>query len=143
MAERKTKRNSAGRHGGGPFFEARPFNVADTLRGNMESSGDKRFFLGLIFLEYISDSFEAKRAELLEGYRKTSTAPKPAFECRRMRAVRNLKEKAKQPGIYEVTSALDAEPPGLKGMPPNKSLSELRSGCNRLRGAGCVVETML
>lgn len=101
MAERKTKRTSTSRNGGVPCFEAVLFNVAVKLRCNMESSAYRPFSLGLIFLEHISDSFDAKRAELLEEYRMTSTQPRMAFECRRMRADRNLKETAKQPGIDE------------------------------------------
>ena len=47
-------------------FEAKLFAAADKLRGNMEPSAYKHVALGLIFLKYISDAFEAKRAELLD-----------------------------------------------------------------------------
>ena len=46
-------------------FEAELWTVADKLRGNMEPSDYKHVALGLIFLKYISDAFEAKRANLL------------------------------------------------------------------------------
>ena len=46
-------------------FEAELFKTADKLRGNMEPSDYKHVALGLIFLKYISDSFEARHAELL------------------------------------------------------------------------------
>lgn len=46
-------------------FEAEMFRAADKLRGNMEPSDYKHVALGLIFLKHISDSFEAKHAELL------------------------------------------------------------------------------
>jgi type I restriction enzyme M protein len=46
-------------------FEADLFRAADKLRGNMEPSDYKHVALGLIFLKYISDAFEAKRAVLL------------------------------------------------------------------------------
>ena len=46
-------------------FEARLWAAADKLRGNMEPSDYKHVALGLIFLKYISDAFEAKRAALL------------------------------------------------------------------------------
>ena len=45
-------------------FEAELFQAADKLRGNLEPSEYKHVALGLIFLKYISDAFEAKRAEL-------------------------------------------------------------------------------
>ena len=46
-------------------FEAQLWAAADKLRGNMEPSDYKHVALGLIFLKYISDAFEAKRAALL------------------------------------------------------------------------------
>ena len=46
-------------------FEAELFKAADKLRGNMEPSDYKHVALGLIFLKYISDSFEAKHKALL------------------------------------------------------------------------------
>lgn len=41
------------------------WKAADKLRGNMEPSDYKHVALGLIFLKYISDAFEARHAELL------------------------------------------------------------------------------
>lgn len=46
-------------------FEAELFKAADKLRGNMEPSDYKHVALGLIFLKYISDAFEAKHKALL------------------------------------------------------------------------------
>ena len=46
-------------------FESQLWAAADKLRGNMEPSDYKHVALGLIFLKYISDAFEAKRAALL------------------------------------------------------------------------------
>ena len=46
-------------------FEAQLWAAADKLRGNMEPSDYKHVALGLIFLKYISDAFEAKRMDLL------------------------------------------------------------------------------
>ena len=61
-----TERNVNG--GADLGFEAELFKAADKLRGNMEPSDYKHVALGLIFLKHISDSFEAKRAELLADY---------------------------------------------------------------------------
>src|SRR5207245_4404057 len=47
-------------------FEAQLFLAADKLRKNLEPSDYKHVALGLIFLKYISNAFEAKRAALLE-----------------------------------------------------------------------------
>ncbi len=46
-------------------FETKLWAAADKLRGNMEPSDYKHVALGLIFLKYISDAFEAKRTDLL------------------------------------------------------------------------------
>ena len=55
----------ANNNGANLGFEAQLWAAADKLRGNMEPSDYKHVALGLIFLKYISDAFEAKRAELL------------------------------------------------------------------------------
>lgn len=52
-------------NGGNLGFEANLFKAADKLRGNMEPSDYKHVALGLIFLKYISDAFEAKHTALL------------------------------------------------------------------------------
>lgn len=47
-------------------FEQQIWSAADVLRGNMDASEYKHVVLGLIFLKYISDSFEARYQELLD-----------------------------------------------------------------------------
>jgi hypothetical protein len=47
-----------------PDFEAELWAAADLLRGNIESSEYKHVVLGLIFLKYVSDAFEERRAQL-------------------------------------------------------------------------------
>jgi len=46
-------------------LEAQLWAAADALRNNMDAAEYKHVVLGLIFLKYISDAFEAKHAELL------------------------------------------------------------------------------
>ena len=41
-------------------FEKQIWDAADVLRGRMEAAEYKHVVLGLIFLKYISDRFEAK-----------------------------------------------------------------------------------
>lgn len=53
-------------NGGDLGFEAELFKAADLLRGNMEPSDYKHVALGLIFLKYISDAFDAKQKSLLK-----------------------------------------------------------------------------
>lgn len=47
-------------------FEKEIFAAADKLRGNVDAAEYKNVVLGLIFLKYISDSFEEKYKQLLE-----------------------------------------------------------------------------
>ncbi len=52
-------------NGGGDLgFEAELFKAADKLRGNLEPSEYKHVALGLIFLKYISEAFDAQHAKL-------------------------------------------------------------------------------
>ena len=44
-------------------FEATLWASADKLRGNMDAAEYKHVALGLIFLKYISDRFEERRAK--------------------------------------------------------------------------------
>ncbi|GIV82642.1 MAG: hypothetical protein KatS3mg051_1996 [Anaerolineae bacterium] len=62
MAKIDNAKNGNGAHLG---FEADLFKAADKLRGNMEPRDYKHVVLGLIFLKYISDAFEAKHQALL------------------------------------------------------------------------------
>ncbi len=62
MAQNDMSKNG---NGGKLGFEAELFKAADKLRGNMEPSDYKHVSLGLIFLKYISDAFDAKHKALL------------------------------------------------------------------------------
>ncbi|OGT80616.1 MAG: hypothetical protein A3H91_00265 [Gammaproteobacteria bacterium RIFCSPLOWO2_02_FULL_61_13] len=61
MATKKTKNTDTTANLG---FEAKLWAAADALRNNMDAAEYKHVVLGLIFLKYISDAFEAKHAEL-------------------------------------------------------------------------------
>jgi type I restriction enzyme M protein len=64
MARGKTaKANSSANIG----FEAKLWLAADKLRSNMDAAEYKHVVLGLIFLKYISDSFEEHHAKLKAG----------------------------------------------------------------------------
>ena len=75
-------------------FEKQIWDAACVLRGNMDASEYKSVVLGLIFLKYISDRFEAKYNEPVveeDSFRETalrktltSTHPRTFSSCRRM-----------------------------------------------------------
>jgi type I restriction enzyme M protein len=67
MARGRSKRNgeeNTKSNGATLGFEAKLWQAADALRNNMDAAEYKHVVLGLIFLKYISDAFEAKHAEL-------------------------------------------------------------------------------
>src|SRR5713101_3822639 len=61
--------------------EAKLWQMADALRNNMDAAEYKHVVLGLIFLKYISDAFEAKHAEL-DAQRKKGAEPEDPDEYR-------------------------------------------------------------
>src|SRR5438270_2750369 len=66
MAKVRTKKQSFSKETGANLgFEARLWQAADALRNNMDAAEYKHVVLGVIFLKYISDSFEEKHAELV------------------------------------------------------------------------------
>jgi len=52
------------RQGGDLGFEAKLWQAADKMRGNLDAAEYKHVVLGLIFLKYISEAFEEKHAAL-------------------------------------------------------------------------------
>lgn len=64
MAKKKANENKSAANLG---FEAKLWLAADKLRNNMDAAEYKHVVLGLIFLKYISDSFEEHRQKLTAG----------------------------------------------------------------------------
>ena len=121
----KTVRSNGG--SGDLGIEAELFKTADKLRGNMEPSDYKHVALGLIFLKHISDSFEAKRAELLADYPdgaedRDEYAADNVFWVPPTARWSHLRANAKQPSIGkmidEAMIAIEKENENLKGVLP-------------------------
>ena len=64
MAKKASKKESTGANLG---FEAKLWLAADKLRNNMDAAEYKHVVLGLIFLKYISDTFDEHHVKLIEG----------------------------------------------------------------------------
>ncbi|MDZ4349188.1 MAG: class I SAM-dependent DNA methyltransferase [Xanthomonadaceae bacterium] len=108
-------------------FEAELFKTADKLRGNMEPSDYKHVALGLIFLKYISDAFEARHAELLAesaeaAEDKDEYLADNIFWVPREGRWSHLKANAKRPEIGtlidEAMRAIEKDNESLKGVLP-------------------------
>ena len=64
MAKKARKARDASNQSATVGSESKLWAAADALRNNMDAAEYKHVVLGLIFLKYISDAFEAKHAEL-------------------------------------------------------------------------------
>ena len=116
-------------------FENKLWEMADKLRGNIQPSDYKSVILGLIFLKYISDSFEEKYNELVaegDGFEEDRDAylednvffvpPSARWEF--------IKKSAKQSTIGQIIDdamiAIERENKNLKGvLPKNYARPEL------------------
>ena len=110
-------------------FESKLWATADALRNNMDAAEYKHVVLGLIFLKYISDAFEAKHAEL-EAQRVDGADPEDPDEYRgasifwvpKEARWEHLKANAPQPKIGTIVddamSAIERDNPTLKGVLP-------------------------
>jgi type I restriction enzyme M protein len=110
-------------------FEEKLWQMADKLRNNMDAAEYKHVVLGLVFLKYISDSFEEKRAAL-EADRKGGADPEDPDEYRaenifwvpREARWTVLQGKATQSTVGKLVDdamvAIERDNPSLKGVLP-------------------------
>jgi type I restriction enzyme M protein len=110
-------------------FEAKLWAAADALRNNMDAAEYKHVVLGLIFLKYISDAFEAKHSQL-ESQKDQGADPEDQDEYRAENIFwvpkearwSRLKANAPQPTIGtqvdDAMSAIERDNPTLKGVLP-------------------------
>lgn len=118
-------------------IEAQLWKAADALRNNMDAAEYKHVVLGLIFLKYISDSFEERRGEvraLVEDANSEYRGYEDALEDRDQYTSKGvfwvptrarwsvLRDNAKQPTIGktidEAMVAIERDNPRLKGLLP-------------------------
>ena len=131
MARGKTKRPQDGAkpdNGAAIGYEAELWRMADALRGSMDAAEYKHVVLGLIFLKYISDAFEERRAALLAEYgpeaaddRDEYTADNIFWSPPEARWA-HLKARARQPDVGRIVddamAAVERENPAIKDVLP-------------------------
>src|SRR6266849_9535788 len=110
-------------------YEARLWQMADALRGSMDAAEYKHVVLGLIFLKYISDAFEAQHAQL-EAEQAQGADPEDPDEYRALNIFwvppearwAHLKAQARQPTIGqlvdEAMAGIERDNGSLKGVLP-------------------------
>ncbi len=112
-------------------FEAKLWLAADKLRNNMDAAEYKHVVLGLIFLKYISDTFEEHRSKLLAGegdYEGADPEDPDEYKAENVFWVpsdarwSHLQAKAKEPSIGKTVDdamvALERDNIRLKGVLP-------------------------
>ena len=128
---KKTKQASKTKNGNSANlgFELKLWAAADALRNNMDAAEYKHVVLGLIFLKYISDAFEAKHAGLA-AQTAEGADPEDPDEYRAVNIFwvppearwTYLKSQAPQPTIGRLVddamSAIERDNPSLKGALP-------------------------
>ena len=114
-------------------FEAKLWLTADKLRNNMDAAEYKHVVLGLIFLKYISDTFDEHHAKLVAGkgdYAGANPEDKDEYKAENVFWVpkegrwSHLQASAKQPTIGKVVDdamvAIERDNPRLKGVLPKE-----------------------
>jgi type I restriction enzyme M protein len=108
-------------------FESKLWAAADALRNNMDAAEYKHVVLGLVFLKYISDAFEAKHTEL-QNQKAEGANPEDPDEYRAFSIFwvpkearwSYLRDNAPQPTIGKIIddamSAIERDNPSLKGV---------------------------
>jgi type I restriction enzyme M protein len=137
-------------------FKDKLWQSADKLRGSMDAAEYKHVVLGLIFLKYISDTFDQKRADLTRQFRDPSSPDYVADAAFRERQLEDrdeyfadgvfwvpaaarweaLQNEAARPGvggrIDKAMRLIEDENPSLKGVLPKdygrQQLDERRLG---------------
>jgi type I restriction enzyme M protein len=110
-------------------YEAQLWKMADALRNNMDAAEYKHVVLGLIFLKYISDAFEAKHAELAAQHAHGADPEDPdeyraasIFWVPKEARWSFLKANAPQPKIGQIVDAameaIERDNPSLKNVLP-------------------------
>jgi type I restriction enzyme M protein len=123
-------------------FEQTLWDTADKLRGTVESSEYKHVVLSLIFLKFVSDTFEARREELLaEGKEKYLEmvefyTMKNVFYLPETSRWSYIQQQAKQTDIaLKIDTALhsvEKENKSLKGALPNNYFTRLNIDVSKL-----------
>ncbi len=108
--------------------EAELWAMADALRGSMDAAEYKHVVLGLIFLKYISDAFEERRAAVLAEWGEDAAEDRDEYLAENIFWVppearwSHLKAQARQPTVGQVVddamAAIEHDNPALESVLP-------------------------
>src|SRR5438309_7874924 len=129
MARPNNNNQKKSNNGANVGYEAELWQMADALRGSMDAAEYKHVVLGLIFLKYISDAFEAQHVQL-EAEQVQGADPEDPDEYRALNIFWvppearwwHLKAQAKQPTIGQIVdvamTGIERDNVSLKGVLP-------------------------
>ena len=130
MARTVSKKNQDTDTGAITGYERELWEMADTLRGSMDAAEYKHVVLGLIFLKYISDAFEERRAVVLAEWGEEDTEDRDEYRAENIFWVppearwEVLKTQAPQPAIGQIVddamAAIERENPAVKDVLPKE-----------------------
>ena len=133
MARRKSERKRGGaerkpNEGATTGHETELWAMADALRGSMDAAEYKHVVLGLIFLKYISDAFEERRAEVLAEFGDEAAEDRDEYAAENIFWVpaearwSQLRAQARQPtvglAVDRAMAAIERDNPALKDVLP-------------------------
>ena len=108
--------------------EAELWAMADALRGSMDAAEYKHVVLGLIFLKYISDAFEERRAAVLAEWGEDAAEDRDEYVAENVFWVpaearwAHLRAQARQPTVGltvdQAMTAIERDNPALKDVLP-------------------------
>ena len=127
--ERPNKRARSTRNSGAIVgHETESWAVADALRGSMDAAEYKHVVLGLIFLKYISDVFEERRAALLSEWGEEAAGDRDEYVAENIFWVPtesrwfHVQAEAEQPTIGltidQAMAAIERDNPAIKNVLP-------------------------
>ena len=109
-------------------YEAELWAMADALRGSMDAAEYKHVVLGLIFLKYISDAFEERRAAVLAEFGADAAEDRDEYTAENIFWVppetrwAHLKAQARQSTVGltvdQAMAAIERDNPALKDVLP-------------------------
>ena len=133
MARRKSERKRGGasplpNEGAITGHEAELWAMADALRGSMDAAEYKHVVLGLIFLKYVSDAFEERRAAVLAEFGEEAAEDRDEYAAENVFWVpaearwAQLRAQARQPTVGltvdRAMAAIERDNPALKDVLP-------------------------
>ena len=125
---RRRRSKSQAQASADPDYRSELWRMADALRGSMDAAEYKHVVLGLIFLKYISDAFEERRAQVIEEWGEEAAEDRDEYVAENIFWVppearwAKLQSLARQPSIGravdDAMTAIERDNPALNGVLP-------------------------